>query len=82
MNKDVILLKQCDECTCLAPKLFAFREKMVCGECYYLVFGHAPANQRWEQCVACYDWFPFEDMTWDEQENTVCRRCSPIIYKF
>lgn len=35
---------------------------------------------QWEQCIHCMEWFPIEDITWDEQENTVCKRCSPIMW--
>ena len=35
---------------------------------------------QWEQCSRCYGWFPLEDITWDEEDNMVCRPCSPILH--
>ena len=37
-------------------------------------------GNHWEQCKHCTEWFPIEEITWDEEENTVCLRCSPFVY--
>ena len=36
---------------------------------------------RWEQCMECHDWYPFEDMVWyQEVGEFACQQCSPIVY--
>ncbi len=39
-------------------------------------------GNQFVQCIHCMEWIVLEDATWDEQENTVCKQCSPIIYMF
>jgi len=39
---------------------------------------------RWEQCIQCFEWFPYELMRWNEEDNTwMCDTCYsgvPIIW--
>jgi hypothetical protein len=37
-------------------------------------------GNHWEMCSYCYTLVLLEDITWDEQDNMVCKACCPIFY--
>jgi len=32
-----------------------------------------------EQCTYCLQWFPYEELTLDKDEQPVCKRCSSLV---
>ena len=37
-------------------------------------------GNHWEMCSYCRTLVLLEDITWDEQDNIVCKVCCPIFY--